>query len=533
MTTLLGIIFATLVSEDLTCITVGLLIGTGKLSWGMGVLGCFLGNAVGDVGLWVIGRVAVAFAEKTKWVHALMQRPSAQRAVHLFHTHPFKVVMFARFMPGTRLPVFFAAGFVKQSGLRFMLAVLIAGMMWTPLMVTLVAWIGEPIRAPLERFFGTAWLAILVAGLVLYVVYHLATTLSSELGREKLIAHFSKIWRWEFWPVWLFYLPMTPWFIYLAIKYGGLTTPTAANPAIPHGGVVGESKYDILQALPSEWILPAVLIEPGAPEERAARLEHTAAEKGWSLPLILKPDRGERGAGLKLLREWPDSRAYFEQISIPIIAQVYHPGPFEAGIFYVRKPSEAHGRIYSITDKHFPLITGDGESTLEMLIWRHPRYRMQAARFLDRLGDERSLVLAVGETRRLAQAGNHCQGTLFADGSHLITPELERTVDEIAQQFPGFYFRRFDVRYHDVEAFKVGRDFKIIELNGVTSESTNIYDPSWSLWRAYRVLGRQLALAFEIGAANRAAGVAAPTLSEVWRAARAHYRTTDVPELAD
>src|SRR5207249_11134389 len=107
---------------------------------------------------------------------------------------------------------------------------------------------------------------------------------------------------------------------------------------------------------------------------------------------------------------------------------------------------------------------------------------------------------------RLAVAGNHCQGTLFCDGWHLHTPQLERAVDSIAQTFDGFYFGRFDVRYADPERFKAGDDLTVIELNGVTSESTNIYDPSSSLFRAYTILCRQWSILFRIGAANRAAG---------------------------
>src|SRR4029079_13504455 len=87
-----------------------------------------------------------------------------------------------------------------------------------------------------------------------------------------------------------------------------------------------------------------------------------------------------------------------------------------------------------------------------------------------------------------------------------------RTIDRIAQSFPGFHFGRFDVRYSDVEQFKTGEDLTVIELNGVTSESTNLYDPTWPLWRAYRVLVYQWTLLFRIGGANRATGVQPSTL---------------------
>jgi len=90
----------------------------------------------------------------------------------------------------------------------------------------------------------------------------------------------------------------------------------------------------------------------------------------------------------------------------------------------------------------------------------------------------------------LAEAGNHCQGTLFKDGAHLITPELEARIDQLAKKLEGFYFGRIDIRYADEASFKRGEDFAVIEFNGVTSESTNLYDPDWSLWQALAVLRR-------------------------------------------
>jgi membrane protein DedA with SNARE-associated domain len=55
--TLLGIIFGTFASEDLTCIATGLLIQRGQVGVSAGILACTAGIFVGDVGLWAIGRV--------------------------------------------------------------------------------------------------------------------------------------------------------------------------------------------------------------------------------------------------------------------------------------------------------------------------------------------------------------------------------------------------------------------------------------------------------------------------------------------
>src|SRR5262249_37303032 len=241
----------------------------------------------------------------------------------------------------------------------------------------------------------------------------------------------------------------------------------------------------------------------------------------------------ERGLGVRLVRDWRAAEAYFAAVGERVIAQPYHPGPFEAGVFYYRLPSSERGRIFSITDKVFPIIVGDGRSTLESLIWTHPRYRMQADTFAARHRDPLGRVLDAGEAFPLAIAGNHCQGTMFRDGGHLVTPALERRIDEIAQAYPGFFVGRFDIRYSDVDAFTRGEDVAIVELNGVTAESTNIYDPAGSLLCAYRTLFRQWAIIFAIGAANRRAGAPTSSLARLLSLAHAHARREFACALAD
>jgi len=51
--------------------------------------------------------------------------------------------------------------------------------------------------------------------------------------------------------------------------------------------------------------------------------------------------------------------------------------------------------------------------------------------------------------------------------------------------------------------YSEGRSFKVMKLNGDTSEATHIYDPKGNLWEAYKVMFAQWDIAFEIGAQNR------------------------------
>jgi hypothetical protein len=324
-----------------------------------------------------------------------------------------------------------------------------------------------------------------------------------EFGRG---ASLAKALRWEFWPAWAIYPPVVFWIGLLAMRHRGLAPIVAANPGLEDGGLVGESKFEILRRLPARWTISAALVPPGDASDRARTLEAIMAGREWRYPIVLKPDVGQRGLGVRRVSDRSSAIAYFEAYRAPAIAQPWHPGPFEAGIFYCRHPDQPRGRIFSITDKVFPEVRGDGQHTLEELIRAHPRYRLQAAVFLARHHAIRHTVPADGERVRLGHIGNHSQGALFRDGAHLATPAVEARIDEIARAVPGFFVGRFDIRYGDVHAFKAGLDLAIVELNGVTAESTNIYDPSRSLVDAYRTLFEQWQLIFEIGAANLARG---------------------------
>ncbi len=480
---LLALIAGTFVSEDLTCVTAGLLIREGRLAAGPAILACAVGILLGDIGLWGLGRMGKRVT-RLPAVAVWLERNAATAIVG------------SRFLPGTRLPLYVAAG---ASGLplrTFAHRSTLAVDLWTPTLVLFSSYVGELMTA--------------------LVLLRLA-------ARHPWIALRIDRWRrWEFWPMWLFYAPVAAWVLWLSLRYRGLSTITAANPGIPDGGTVGESKFQILTRLPACSIVPSALIAPGDAGGRTVNARDVMRQRGWSWPLVLKPDIGQRGVGVRLARTEEELATYLCIQAGSVLMQPYHAGPFEAGVFYYRFPGQARGRILSITDKHFPSVIGDGRCTLEELIVRHERYRLQAKTFLARHRESLSRVPAVGQRVALALAGNHAQGTMFRDGWHLWSAALECRIDKIARAYPGFYVGRFDVRYEDVHAFKEGRRFAIVELNGATAESTDIYDPDRSLLGAYRRLFQQWSIVFAIGAANRAAGAPATSTRRLIELLRAH-----------
>jgi membrane protein DedA with SNARE-associated domain len=531
--TVLVIVLGTFVSEDATCIATGVLIQRGQIGLTSGILACVAGIYVGDLGLWALGRLSGSAASRWPWAARRLSHRAVQDARNWLERHAAGAIVASRFLPGTRFVLYVTAGVLGLPAVVFAIWSFIGAVLWTPTLVLLSASLGDAFIARVSPLVGSAWSSRVIAALSLFLLLHAARALADPNVRRRVSARLARWSRWEFWPAWLFYLPVTIWIAWLAIRHRGVSTITAANPGMPDGGLVGESKFDILRRLPSPWTIPAALLAAGSASDRLRLLQRTVDARGWSLPLILKSDVGQRGVGVRVIQTWEAAAAYLRAVDAPVIAQPFHRGPYEAGIFYYRIPGSPRGQIFSITDKHFPALTGDGVSSIETLIWSHPRYRLQGSTFTARHSKTLHHVLAAGERFPLAVAGNHCQGTLFRDGRHLLTKELEERIDEIAQSYPGFFVGRFDVRYCDVDAFKAGTDLAIVELNGVTSESTDIYDPDGTLLSAYRTLLRQWSTIFTIGHLNRLGGVRASSMRRLVRLAWSHMTTTPAFRLSD
>jgi membrane protein DedA with SNARE-associated domain len=532
LATYLGIVLATFIAEDATAVGVGLAIHAGSLPALPGTLACFAGIYLGDVGLWAAGRCTRGRTLRWRRLSRLPLATLTALAAWV-DRHPAAAILGSRFLPGARLPLYVAAGIWGTRPWHFLGWTLVAVAIWTPLIVFFTALVGDRVLYPLAPWLGTGWAARTAGTLLLLAVLHGSLLVASADGRARFATRLERWRRWEFWPAWLVNAPIAVWVAVLAIRHRGLTVFTAANPGIEDGGVVGESKSRILAKLPPEWVLPWTLIEPGPLGTRMERLRSAVRSLGRPYPLVLKPDVGQRGVGVRWVSCEADAEAYLSGEPGPVLLQVAHEGPFEAGIFYVRDPGAATGRVISVTDKRFPVVVGDGRSTLEQLVRAHARYRLQADVFLERHAAHRNRVPAPGEQVRLARAGNHAQGTEFRDGRALLTSALEARVDEIARRFEGFFFGRFDVRYRDRGAFMAGEDFAIVELNGVTSEATHIYDPTNSVWSGWRTLMLQWSLAFAIGAANRARGHQPASLRRLARLIWRYARSRPTHRLAD
>ncbi|MBI3650170.1 MAG: alpha/beta fold hydrolase [Acidobacteria bacterium] len=508
---------ATLVSEDLTCISAGLLVAQGRMNFLAAAFACFVGIFIGDVLLFLAGRYfgrAALHHAPLKW---FIRAKEVERSSRWFNRNGLAVIGTSRFIPGARLPTYFAAGLLHTDFWWFCLYFVLAGVVWSPLLIGLSTWLGaEALKSALISN-QTSFLKILGFGLLALIVLRVVMKLTTYRGRRLLLAFWKRKVKWEFWSPLFFYPPVIFYVLFLMIKHRSMTLFTAANPAIMSGGFIGESKAEILHGLAAAdgFIARSALIKATLDaDERLAQAAKFMRENAYDFPVVLKPDLGQRGSGVLVARSDEALRAYLQQASGDTIIQEYVAG-VEFGVFYYRYPESERGKIFAITEKRFPVVKGDGKSTLERLILQDERAVCMAKFYCEQHTDRLDEVLSEGEQRQLVELGTHCRGAIFLDGAWAITAELEAAIDRVSKHFEGFYFGRYDIRAASIEEFQRGENFKVIELNGVTSEATNIYDPKNSLFAAYRVLFKQWRMAFEIGAQNRQRGATPSSVREL------------------
>jgi membrane protein DedA with SNARE-associated domain len=505
-----GVFLLTFLSEDSATLTGGLLVALGKLSWPLAFASCFFGIWLGDLGLYALARLFGRPAINRFWPQTASGRLSQSEA--WFNRHgPFALII-CRFIPGTRLPTFLAAGLLRMPMGRFALMTGLLAAGWVGLAFLILREFG----AEAAGILGTSH-AIVLAAVVLALIVTRNRWLSvlRRLSKSPAIQRWRQ---WEFWPAWFFYLPIGLNYLRLSIRYRSLSLPTCANPGMFTGGLIGESKYETLRALSAGnpgWVAESVLIGEGELRGRMASLKDGIQSACFDFPIVLKPDVAQRGSGFRVLKTAAEAEAYLREVNVPVIAQRYIPGPHEAGIFYYRFPTGGTGRIFAITEKVFPTILGDGERTLEELIRADSRAAIIAKTYLRRFAHRRDCILAPGQALRLVEAGNHAQGCIFRDGMRFWSRQLEERINAISGGLPGFYVGRYDVRFASVEQFTKGEGFKILELNGAASEATSAYDSSKSLGDAYRILFGQWELVFAIGDQNRRLGYRGNSLGRI------------------
>lgn len=321
----------------------------------------------------------------------------------------------------------------------------------------------------------------------------------------KLRRYYIKTTSWEYWPMWVVYFPVSFYYIFLSIKARSFFFFSASNPTIETGGMFFESKWKIFELIPKKYFPSTIYIEESDTLNVVLDKLNT---NNISLPIIAKPDRGERGWCVQKINNQQELNDYIIKIKIPFLIQSYVDYPLEFSVFYFRSPNSMQGKVTSVTLKKLLTIKGDGSSTIEQLILKNDRAFLQYHHLKKNKAIDFDKVLDKDKEQVLVPYGNHVLGAMFLNYNNIIDQQLNNSFDEISKQIDGFYFGRFDLRCTSIEDLKQGKNISILELNGAGAEPAHIYDPNFSFIKAQQVIAQHYKMLYNASSLNNKKGVA-------------------------
>ncbi len=325
-------------------------------------------------------------------------------------------------------------------------------------------------------------------------------TYKAPVSKSESTPFLIKLLNWEYWSFGVIYTPIYFYWFYLCIRARSLFFFSAANPSIENGGFLMERKSDIYKLMPQVYYPKTFLVEPGYSVTLIASLIRNEL---FNFPVIVKPDIGGKGRGVKKIDTIQEAALYIHQCNFPMLVQEFVAYEMEAGIFYYRYPWKEKGNISGIVAKEFLTVTGDGMATIEQLLLQNPRYVLQLGALQKMTEIDLKVILKSGEEKILVPFGNHARGAKFIDAADKINQALEETIDNICKQVPDFYYGRLDIKFTDWKDLNEGKNLSIIELNGAGSEPTHMYDPSHSLFFAWKEIIRHWKILWRISTWNK------------------------------
>src|SRR5213080_2528019 len=165
-----AIVLLSLISEDVATISSALSLFGGPITWPLGFVACFAGIWLGDLGLYSLARCFGKPILKTRWIARFADAEAIEWCQTRFNDHASLKLLASRFVPGTRLPTYLAAGLLSMPVARFAIVTAFAALLWIGGIFAIAKLLGSQ---------ALIWLAFVQSkiGAIVFTTLFLAATL--------------------------------------------------------------------------------------------------------------------------------------------------------------------------------------------------------------------------------------------------------------------------------------------------------------------------------------------------------------------
>lgn len=315
----------------------------------------------------------------------------------------------------------------------------------------------------------------------------------------------------EYWNSNIFFIPLAFYMVYLAIKARSLFFFSAANPAIPTGGLVGESKEEISHLIPPQYRPKTTTLKQG---DGIGDIRQKMNSAQLEFPAVIKPVVGCRGMMVKKVASITDILTHLHKYDTNFLLEEFIDYPVEGAILYWKNPETGESDVQSVTLKAFLSVKGDGQNSIKDLLMQNPRGVLQVERLQKEKPDLIATIPQYNEHLIVEPIGNHCRGTQFLNYNHLINTNMVQAYDKIQEDLEGFYVYRLDVKAPSVSNLQAGKNIKIMEINGVGADPAHIFDPKTPIMEMFHAYIRLWEKIYDVGTALHRQGMPYITYKE-------------------
>jgi membrane protein DedA with SNARE-associated domain len=165
------------IPEEIPVVTGGVLVGNNQdeLRWWIMLPVCIAGVVISDGLLYGIGRLWGPRLLEYRWIKTrLLPRERLEHIEDNFHRYGVKILLFARFLPAIRSPIFITAGLMRVPLTRFLLADGIYAIPGVSLLFSLGFWFTDQFMAALQRAesYRPLVVVVILAAVGSYLFYH-------------------------------------------------------------------------------------------------------------------------------------------------------------------------------------------------------------------------------------------------------------------------------------------------------------------------------------------------------------------------
>ena len=310
-------------------------------------------------------------------------------------------------------------------------------------------------------------------------------------------------------PFWFFHVPIFPYFLFLSLKRGSLAFFTNTNPNIYTGGFVNSSKIDAFKGIDSKWLPKFIYFS----ENTIDKVEKGLRKKKMDYPIILKPNKGERGLGVIKINDRKELITVLNKTTFDFIVQEFIDYPLEFGVLYYRNPQTNKSNISSICSKKMPFVIGNGKDELQGLI----RKKYNSIKFENVNSQNINRVIGKNEQFSLEYVAHRSKNCVFKNFNYIYSKKLIDTFSTITSKMENFHFGRFDIKVNTVEDLINGNNLKILEVNGVNSQPIHIFDSDYSFYKCYRDLHTHWNMIYKISKKNSSMGFIPMKTSDLFK----------------